>query len=90
MTYDTLLPFDLPSVHRKKLTVDFAGGNQSSDAGLLLLRQAERKFGVCGRLAAAMPDRRDRTGGGLSNRSQCVRTESQAAKFGYRKIAARD
>ena len=59
MTDVTLLPFDLPSVHRKKLTVDFDGGNQSSDAGLLLLRQAERKLGVCQRLADAMPDRRD-------------------------------
>jgi hypothetical protein len=59
MTDATLLPFDLPSVRRKKLTVDFDGGNQSSDAGLLLLREAERKLGVCGRLAAAMPDRRD-------------------------------
>jgi hypothetical protein len=39
--------------------VDFDGGNQSSDAGLLPLREAERKLGVCGRLAAAMPDRRD-------------------------------
>ena len=29
----TPLPFDLPSVQRKKLTVDFAGGNQSSDGG---------------------------------------------------------
>src|SRR6202045_3879463 len=59
MTDDTLLPFDLPAVERKKLTVDFGGGNQSSDAGLLLLRQAERKLGVCRRLADAMPDRRD-------------------------------
>src|ERR1700681_924907 len=59
MTDDTLLPFDLPAVHRKNLTVDFDGGNQSSDAGLLLLRQAERRLGVCRRLAAAMPDRRD-------------------------------
>ena len=59
MTDDTLLPFDLPSVHRKKLTVDFDGGNQSSDGGLLLLRQAERKLGVCRRLADTMPDRRD-------------------------------
>jgi Transposase DDE domain group 1 len=59
MTDDTLLPFDLPAVRRKKLTVDFAGGNQSSDAGLLLLREAERKLGVCRRLAEAMPDRRD-------------------------------
>ena len=59
MTDDTLLPFALPAVCRKKLTVDFDGGNQSSDGGLLLLRQAERKLGVCARLAAAMPDRRD-------------------------------
>ena len=59
MTDDTPLPFDLPSVHRKKLTVDFDGGNQSSNGGLLLLRQAERKLGVCRRLADAMPDRRD-------------------------------
>ena len=59
MTDATPLPFDLPSVRRKKLTVDFEGGNQSSDAGLLLLRQAERKLGVCRRLADAMPDRRD-------------------------------
>src|SRR4029077_9461766 len=59
MTDAIPLPFDLPSVHRKKLTVDFEGGNQSSDAGLLLLRQAERKLGVCRRIADAMPDRRD-------------------------------
>ena len=47
MTDDTLLPFELPAVHRKKLTVDFDGGNQSSDGGLLLLREGERKLGVC-------------------------------------------
>ena len=59
MTDDTPLPFDLPTVERKKVTVDFSGGTQSSNGGLLLLRQAERKLGVCRRLAAAMPDRRD-------------------------------
>jgi hypothetical protein len=59
MTEDTPLPFDLPAVHSKKVTVDFNGGNQSSNAGLLLLREAERKRGVCQRLAAAMPDNRD-------------------------------
>jgi hypothetical protein len=41
MIDDTPLPFDLPAVCRKKLRVDFDGGNQSSDAGLLLLREAE-------------------------------------------------
>jgi len=59
MTDDKLLPFDLPAVRRKKLTVDFDGGNQSSNGGLLLLRHSERKLGVYGRLADAMPDRRD-------------------------------
>lgn len=53
------LPFDLPAVRSKKLTVDFDGGNQSSDAGVLLLRAAERKVGVISALAAALPDRRD-------------------------------
>ena len=61
MTQDIPLPFDLPAVGRKKLTIDFEGGNQSSDAGLLLLRQAEKRLGVCRRLADAMPDRRDPT-----------------------------
>jgi hypothetical protein len=28
---DTLLPFDLPAVGRKKLTVDFDGGNHPLD-----------------------------------------------------------
>src|SRR5580704_10189980 len=60
MTNDTL-PFDLPSVCRKKITVDFNGGNQSSNGGLLLLRQAERTAGVCWRLAGTMPDRRDQS-----------------------------
>src|SRR5215831_9269633 len=59
MTDDTPLPFDLSAVQRKKLTIGFDGGNQSSDAGLILLRQAEKKVGVCQRLADAMPDRRD-------------------------------
>lgn len=59
MTFDTPLAFDLPAVARKKLTVDFDGGNQSSDAGLLLVREAERRLGACRRLAAAMPDARD-------------------------------
>ncbi len=61
MTHATPLPFDLPAVARKKLTVDFDGGNQSSDAGLLVLRGAEQKTGVCARIAAAWPDRRDPT-----------------------------
>lgn len=61
MTETTPLPFDLPAVARKKLTVDFDGGNQSSDAGMLLLRGAEKKAGVVARLTTALRDRRDPT-----------------------------
>jgi len=55
----TALTFDLPAVRRKKLTVAFDGGNQSSDAGVLVLRAAEQKIGIVARIAAALPDRRD-------------------------------
>jgi hypothetical protein len=44
------------AVCRKKLTVDFNGGRQSSNGGLLLVREVERQLGVCWRLADAMPD----------------------------------
>jgi len=44
-----------------KLAADFAGGNESCDGGLLLLRQAERKIGVCRRPAEAMTDYRDQS-----------------------------
>ena len=59
MTDATPPSFELPAVARKKLTVGFDVGNQSSDAGLLLLRGAEKKSGVVARLAAAFRDRRD-------------------------------
>ncbi len=61
MTDDSLLPFDLPAVAGRKLTVDFDGGRLSSDAGLLLLREADRRLGVCERIAGAMRDPRDPT-----------------------------
>ena len=40
MTDTMPLAFDLPAVQRKKLTVSFDGGNQSSNGGLLLLRES--------------------------------------------------
>ena len=61
MTEVTPLPFDLPTVARKKLTVNFDGGNQPSDGGLLLLRAAEQKIGIVARCAGVLPDRRDPT-----------------------------
>lgn len=59
MSEDIALPFDLPSVCRKKLSVGFDGGRLSSDAGVLLLRGVERKLGLAGRLASCIRDKRD-------------------------------
>jgi hypothetical protein len=59
MSEDTVLAFDLPSVGRKKVSVGFDGGRLSSDGGVLLLREAERKQGLASRLAACLRDKRD-------------------------------
>ena len=59
MTEDTLLPFDLPAVQRKKVTADFEGGSISSDGGLVLLRGAERRLGLSETLAGCIREWRD-------------------------------
>src|SRR6516225_4394257 len=59
MTDDSLLPFSLPSVERKKVTAGFDGGRISSDGGAMLLGLAERRMGIADRLAAEITDRRD-------------------------------
>jgi hypothetical protein len=59
MTDDSLLPFSLPSVERKKITAAFDGGRLSSDGGVMLLALAERRIGIADRLAAEIVDRRD-------------------------------
>src|SRR6266699_3101468 len=59
MSEDTVLPFDLPSVARKKVSVGFDGGQLSSDAGVLLLRGVEKEIGLAYRLASCMRDRRN-------------------------------
>lgn len=61
MEQDTHLPFELPAVARKKVSVAFDGGLLSSDGGVLLLRGVERRLGIAERLAGCMADRRDPT-----------------------------
>ena len=51
--------FELPSVRRKKVTASFDGGRLSSNGGVLLLREVERRLDLAGRLASCMTDRRD-------------------------------
>ncbi len=61
MTDPRLFPFDLPAVRRKKVTAAFDGGPISSDGGLVLLREAERRLGLADLLAGCLRDRRDPT-----------------------------
>jgi hypothetical protein len=59
MSDDNLLPFSFPVVQRKKITAAFDGGRITSDGGVMLLAQAERRLGIAERLAQVIPDRRD-------------------------------
>ena len=59
MNEDIRLPFDLPAVARKNVSAAFDGGRITSDGGVWLLAQAERRLGVADQLARAIPDARD-------------------------------
>src|SRR5437762_5077584 len=59
MDEDIPLPFDLPAVARKKVSAAFDGGRITSDGGVMLLAQAERRLGIVDKLARVIPDERD-------------------------------
>jgi hypothetical protein len=59
MIEDTLLPFSLPSVQRKKITAAFDGGRITSDGGVMLLGMVEKSIGIADRLAPLITDRRN-------------------------------
>jgi Transposase DDE domain group 1 len=59
MTDDNLLWFSFPAVQRRKITAAFDGGRISSDSGVMLLAQADRRLGIADRLARVVPDGRD-------------------------------
>ena len=59
MTDDSLLPFCFPAVQHKKIAAAFDGGRSSSDGGVMLLAQADRRLGIADRLARVIPDGRD-------------------------------
>ena len=53
----TALPFS--SLGRREIHVDFSGGQITSDAGALLLREADRQLGLIDRLNDSIPDPRN-------------------------------
>jgi hypothetical protein len=59
MVEDTLLPFALPSVQRKKVIAAFDGGRMTSDGGVMLLAAIETSLGIATRLAGLSADPRN-------------------------------
>jgi hypothetical protein len=59
MADDSVLTFSFPAIHGRKVTAAFDGGRLTSDGGVLLLAQAERRLGIAGRLASCIADPRD-------------------------------
>lgn len=53
----TYLPFS--SLGRKKIEADFQGGRLTSDAGILLLREVDRRLGLTDSIASCIDDPRD-------------------------------
>ena len=50
---------NFPSFDRRKIEANFTGGNVSSDGGLMLLRQADRRIGLTRALDAVLHDPRN-------------------------------
>ena len=59
MTDPATLSLSFPAIRSKKVTGAFDGGAITSDAGVLLLAQAERRMGIVDRLAVLIPDDRN-------------------------------
>ena len=56
---DTLFPFSLPSIGKKKITAAFDAGQISSDGGVLLLAGADKRLATgCGFWSVLMAVRR--------------------------------
>src|SRR5262249_56685350 len=48
-----------PAVASKKITAAFDGGRITSDGGVMVLAQAERRLAIAEKLAAGIPDPRE-------------------------------
>jgi len=70
MTDDTTLPFPFSAVQRKKVTAAFYGGRITSDGGVMLLVEAERRLGTGGGLWGRRATARQRARRGPGPRRQ--------------------
>ena len=61
MTEATLFLPGLSPVGGKEITATFDGGQLSSDGGVLILREIEKRLGISAMLSACVPDARDQS-----------------------------
>ncbi len=59
MTNCTQTAFDFPALKRRKVQAEFSGGDITSDGGVLLLREIDRRLGLLEAVDAVIPDPRD-------------------------------
>jgi hypothetical protein len=82
MDTDSLPSFSFPASHRRKVTAAFDGGRLTSDGGVLLVAQAERRLGIADRLAACIADPRDQ-GRVIHRVADILRSRMLAIACGY-------
>jgi hypothetical protein len=82
MTDPAPVQLSFPAIRAKKVTAAFDGGAITSDAGVLLVAQAEKQMRLSDRLAAVIPDRRDPTRV-LHSLSDILRARILAIACGY-------
>mgnify|MGYP001574078900 CR=1 FL=1 len=61
MKENTQLPLEFKMISGKKVTADFTGGDVSSDAGVLLLRETADRIGIIDKLVEAISDLRNQS-----------------------------
>ena len=82
MSDDSARSFPFPAICAKKVTAAFDGGRLTSDGGVLLLAQAERRMGLATALAGCIADRRDQSRV-LHDLDDIVRARMLAIACGY-------
>ena len=82
MADDSGFAFTFPAIRGRKITAAFDGGRLTSDGGVLLLAQAERRLGIADRLAACIADPRDQ-GRVIHRVADILRARMLAISCGY-------